>query len=85
VPVDATVIVAIEVGLGDEIADLVEGVVVEQQAADQRLLGLDRMRRYLERQELRIASCLVRGLRLRGACHRAPQAPSFLRALRRLS
>jgi hypothetical protein len=54
VPVDAAMVVAIEVGFADEVADPVECVVVEEQPADQRLLSLDRVRRDLQRQELRI-------------------------------
>ena len=53
---DAPVVVAVEIALGDDIGDAVPGRVVEQQAADQRLLGLDRMRRQLERRHLRVGN-----------------------------
>jgi predicted aspartyl protease len=53
---DAAVVVAVEIRLGDLVGDAVPGAVVEQQAAEQRLLGLDRMRRQLERRQLRIAA-----------------------------
>src|ERR1051325_18376 len=48
------VIVAVEVLAGDEVRHPVERLVVEQQRPEQRLLGLDRMRRDFQRQELRV-------------------------------
>ena len=57
---DAAVVVAIEVLRADHVGDAVEGLVVEEQAAEQRLLRLHRMRRDLQRQELRIAALLAR-------------------------
>ena len=51
---DAAVVVAVEILGRDQVGDLVEGLVVEQQAAQQRLLGLDRMRRHLQREQLGI-------------------------------
>ena len=41
---DAAMVVAVEIGLAHHVADAVPGGIVEQQAADQRLLGLDGMR-----------------------------------------
>jgi len=52
---DAAMVVAIKVGLADDVGDAVPGCIVQQQAANQRLLGLDRMRRQLERRHLRIS------------------------------
>src|SRR5690606_33293787 len=51
---DQPVLVAIEVVLPDDVGDLVEGAVVEQQAADHRLFRLDRVRRHPQRQDLGI-------------------------------
>ena len=62
---DAAVIVAIEIRLADDIGDALPGIVVEQQAAEQRLLCLDGMRRQLERGHLgiRLNEGLCVGLR----------------------
>jgi hypothetical protein len=46
------VLVAIEILLADDVGDLVEGAVVQQQAAQHRLLGLDRVRRHAKREDL---------------------------------
>ena len=46
--VDQPVLVAIEVALAEQVADPVPGAVVEQQAADDALLGLDRVRRHAQ-------------------------------------
>jgi hypothetical protein len=45
-------VVAIEIGLAHHVADAVPGGVVDQKAADQRLLGLDGMGGKLERSDL---------------------------------
>ena len=42
------------VGLADDVGDLVDRLVVEQHAAQNRLLSLDRMRRQFQGIELRI-------------------------------
>ena len=42
---DASVVIAIEILAGDKVADLVEGVVIDEKRAEQRLLRLDGMRR----------------------------------------
>jgi len=47
--VDRAVIAPIEVIRGDALCDMHERIVVEHQAAEHSLLGLDRMRRYLQR------------------------------------
>ena len=49
--IDQAMIGAIEISLGDVVADLVPRVIVEQQTAEQRLLRLDRMRRQTQRIE----------------------------------
>ena len=54
VVVDEPVRFAVEIGVGDHVADAVGGLVVEQQPAQHRLLRLERMRRELQRVELRI-------------------------------
>ena len=64
---DAPVVVAVEIALGDLVGDAVPGAVVEHQAAEQRLFGLDRMRRQLERRHLRIAG--LRGVVCAGLGH----------------
>src|SRR5205085_40105 len=51
---DATVVVPVEVFAGDEVADLVEGLAIQEQRAEQRLLRLYRVRRDFECYELRI-------------------------------
>ena len=53
---DAAVVVAIEVLAGEEVADLVERLVVDQQRAQQRLLRLDRMRRNPQCYKLRVSA-----------------------------
>src|SRR5262245_18334986 len=57
---DAAVIVAVEVLRRDQVGDAVERLVVDQQRAEQRLLGLDRMRRQVERDELLIGRVRAR-------------------------
>ena len=54
VAIDATVVVAIKVRLVHQVGDALPGLVVEQDATDQRLLGLQRMRRQLDLGELRV-------------------------------
>src|SRR6266851_2076397 len=49
---DAAVVVPIEIAVGHDVADLVEGAVVDQEAPEHRLLCVDRMRRNLEIQQL---------------------------------
>src|SRR6185503_8584223 len=49
---DAAMVVAVEVLPRDDVGDPVEGLVVEQQRAEQRLLRLDRVRWNLQRNEL---------------------------------
>ena len=49
------VIVAVEIVDRDQIRDLLPGLVVQQQPAKQRLLGLDRVRRYAQRKQLRVS------------------------------
>jgi hypothetical protein len=51
---EAPVVVAVEVLAGDEVGHPVERLVIEEQRPEQRLLGLDRMRRDFQRQELRV-------------------------------
>jgi hypothetical protein len=55
---DAPVVVAVEVLAGDQIRDAVEGLVVQEERAEQRLLGFYRMRRHAKLQDP-----LVRGSR----------------------
>ena len=52
VPVDDAVRVAVEVVLGQHVADAVGRLVVEQQAAQDRLLRLERVRRQLQRRRV---------------------------------
>jgi len=59
---DAAVIVPVEIAVGDDVADFVEGAVVDQKASQHRLLGVDRMRRNLEIQQLGIGAGLWYGL-----------------------
>ena len=49
---DAAMVVAIEIRLRDRVANPFPGGIVEQQAADERLLGLDRVGREFERGNL---------------------------------
>ena len=56
---DAPVVVAVEILRRNQVGDAVERLVVEEQRAEQRLLGLHRMRRKLERDELRIGGVRV--------------------------
>ena len=49
---DDAVIVAVKVFSADEVGDTVPGCVVQQQAAQHRLLGLDGVGRHTERIEL---------------------------------
>src|SRR3972149_3761377 len=50
---DAAVVVPVEVPGRDQVGDAVECLVVEEQPAEERLLRLDRVRAYLDRQVLR--------------------------------
>jgi hypothetical protein len=50
-PVDALVLVAIEVAFGHQVGDLVESGIVEQQATKNRLLGLYRVRWHAQRSQ----------------------------------
>ena len=52
--VDEPVRFAVEVRVGEHVAHLVRGFVIEQQPAQHRLLGLERVRGQLQRIELRI-------------------------------
>ena len=52
--VDEPMRVRVEILGTDDVADAVGGIVVEQQPAQHRLLGLDRVRRQLQRIDLRI-------------------------------
>jgi hypothetical protein len=61
VPPDAPVVVAVEVLARHQVGDAVEGLVVEQQCAEQRLLRLHRVRRNPER-EYRVRAFLSRYL-----------------------
>ena len=60
VRIDEPVRVAVEIGVGDDVADLVRRFVVEQEAAQHRLLGFQRMGRKLEAVELGIVGHGVR-------------------------
>ena len=51
---DAAMVITIEIGLDQHVADLVDGTVVDHQSAQHRLLGLDGMRRHLQLQQLGI-------------------------------
>ena len=62
VPPDAAVIVAVEVFRADQVGDAVERLVVDQQRPEERLLRLYRVRRYAERDELRVTRRLAREL-----------------------
>jgi len=53
------VVVAVEIVGADDVGDAVEGVVVEEQRPKQRLLRLYRVRRNLEREQLRIGALLT--------------------------
>jgi hypothetical protein len=64
---DAAVVVTVEIRLGNLVGDAIPGAVVEHQAAEQRLFGLDRMRRQLQRRQLRIAG--LRGIECAGLGH----------------
>ena len=44
---DAAVVVPVEIAVGDDVADLVEGAVVDQESPEHGLLRVDRMRRNL--------------------------------------
>ena len=44
-PIDAAMIVAVKIFIADDIADTIPRLVIQQQAAEYRLLRLDRMRR----------------------------------------
>jgi hypothetical protein len=57
---DAAVVVAIEIRRRDEVGAAVERLVVDQQRAKQRLLGLDRVRRDPECYKLRVSARLAR-------------------------
>ncbi len=54
VRVDEPMRVAVEIGVGDDVADLVRRLVVEQETAQHRLLRLERMGRELQTVELEI-------------------------------
>jgi len=45
---------AVEVAVGEHVADLVDGIVVEKKTAKHRLLRFERMRRELQAVDLRI-------------------------------
>ncbi len=62
VPEDAPVIVAVEIVDGDRIADAIPRAVVEEQPAEHRLLGLDRVRRDLQADELTVGRSRARTL-----------------------
>jgi len=49
------VVVAVEIGLVDDVADAIPRRVAEQQPAENRLLGLDRVRRQAQRFDLGVA------------------------------
>jgi hypothetical protein len=53
---DHPVVIAVEIVLVDEIGDPVPRRVIEQETAEYRLLGFDRMGRYAERIELGIGT-----------------------------
>ena len=57
--VDQLVLVAVEVAVGQQVADAVPGAVVEQQAAEHALLGLDGMRRDAQLRDLAVARGIV--------------------------
>jgi len=59
---DAAVVVPVEIAVGHDVADPVEGAVVDQEAPEHRLLCVDRMRRNLEIQQLGIGGGLRYGL-----------------------
>ena len=61
---DQTVVEAIEIRFRQEIGNAVPGGVVQQQATEHRLLGLDRMRRNLETVELGVGGGRVHGMGL---------------------
>ena len=64
--VDQPVLVAVEVAVGQQVADAVPGAVVEQQAAEHALFGLDRVRRHAQLRDLVVARIVV-GRRARTA------------------
>ena len=53
--VDQPVLVAVEVAVGQQVAGAVPGAVVEQQAAEHALFGLDRVRRHAQPGDLVVA------------------------------
>jgi hypothetical protein len=63
---DDSVVVTVEVALREEVGDAVPCRIVEQQAAQHRLLGFDRMRRDFQRLELGIFGRCVHGEELSG-------------------
>ena len=67
VPVDDAVRIAVEIVLADDVADAVRGLVVEQQAAQDRLLRLQRMRRQLQGIDLGIVGHRDSGFRVGSA------------------
>ena len=54
-PVNLPVVGTIEILIAQHVTDFFPCLVIEQQAAEHRLFGLERMRRQLQRIELRIA------------------------------
>ncbi len=61
--VDQTVLVAVEVVVGEHVADTVPRAVVEQQAAEHALLGLDRVRRDAQARDFVVTTSIASGLR----------------------
>src|SRR5207244_13362419 len=59
---DAAMVIPVKIPVEDHVADFVEGAVVDQQAPEHRLLGVDRVRRNPEVQQLGIGGGLRRGL-----------------------
>ena len=53
--VDQAVLVAVEVAVGQQVGGAVPGQVVEQQAAEHALLGLDRMGRHAQARDFVVA------------------------------
>ena len=80
---DVAVRLAVEVGVRDDVADPVDRVVVEQQSAQHRLLRLQRMRRQLQRVELRIVGHCGGRRRREGEAEGRPQEVSILAGDRR--
>jgi hypothetical protein len=63
---DAAVVVAVEIVARDDVGDAVECLVIDEERAEERLLGFHGMRRHPQRDELRIGGFLTNELRCSG-------------------